>query len=80
MGFGKAVGVSIGKVFLEGWEPQMSLEGTGVLLCPISLGAGAKRGRFVPTSPVLALGHCLRNWTACLILDLVTPCNVKSFL
>lgn len=39
---------------------------TGVLLCPVPLSAEAKRGRFVPTTVVLVVGHCL-------ILGLVTP-------
>lgn len=72
MGFEKAVGFSVGKVFVEGWEPWRWVGGTaGVLLCPVSLGAGAKRGRFVPTAPVSAVGRCPPG------LDPVAPHNVN---
>lgn len=43
----------------------------GVLLCPIALSAGAKRGRFVPTALVLAVGRCPP------VLVLVTPRHVN---
>lgn len=63
---------------MEGWEPQRWLGGTaGFLLCPDSLSAAVKRGRFVPTALVSVVGRYLRSWAACLVL--VTPCNVNPF-
>lgn len=78
LGFEKTVGFSIGNVFVAGWEPQRWPGGTaGVLLCPVSLGAEAKRGRFVPAATVSAVGHCPRNWAARLMLGLATPRRVN---
>lgn len=63
---------------MEVWELRRWLgETVGVFLCPVSLGAWAGRGRFVPAALDVVVGGCLRNWAVGLILALVTPHNVN---